>query len=438
MSRRGTSGRYGQLFVLAGPSGTGKTTLSHHLVDTFEDAVFSVSATTRPARGSERNGVDYLFLSGDDFRRRQEEGYFLEHAEVHGHMYGTCRDWVMEQLGSGSSVVLDIDVQGALQVRRAFPSAVLIYILPPDPETLRARLESRSTDDSAVVDRRMAAAAWETGWIGYFDYYVLNDDLETSRLQVESIYRAQAIRLGNMAFPEEAIMLSPGSFEGLDSWKGRRVVVTSGPTREPIDGVRFVSNRSSGLMGRCLAEAFRDGGADVMFITGPSCHPPPCGVGTRTVETAGQMLEALLQETSGADLLVMAAAVSDFRPPAVLDGKLERAGGLRLHLEPTPDIIETLQDRVPGMCPVLAFALEFGKDGRERALRKMERKGVDAVFLNPGDVQGSGMESGTNQGELLFRDGTSLMVESASKRYVAMLLAAAMGRWTEGGGQPHG
>ncbi|OPL17850.1 MAG: hypothetical protein AVO35_08200 [Candidatus Aegiribacteria sp. MLS_C] len=418
----------GGLFVLAGPSGAGKTTLAHHLVDTFEGTVFSVSATTRPRRGSERDGVDYFFVTREDFLNRIREGYFLEHAEVHGHLYGTCGDWVRRQLASGRSVVLDIDVQGALQVKAAFPASVLVFILPPDPETLRGRLEKRDTDDPSVVDRRMDAAVRETGWIGSFDYFVRNDDLDSAGLQVESIFRARCLGLDDMAFPAEALALCPDIFSGIEYWEGRRVIVTSGPTREPVDDVRFVSNRSSGLMGRCLAQAFRDAGAEVLFVTGPSCHTPLCGVETIGIETAEDLMEVLLRETGGADLLAMAAAVSDFRPSSRAEGKLERSEGMTLELEPTPDILETLGDRIPDMCPVLAFALEFGPDGRTRAAEKMVRKGAEAVFHNPGDVEGSGMESGANQGELMFRDGSSLEVPRASKRYIAQILAAAMGR----------
>jgi guanylate kinase len=423
----------GLLYVLAGPSGAGKTTLAHHLVYTFADAVFSVSATTRSPRGSERDGVDYLFLDRREFQDRVEDGFFLEHAEVHGHLYGTGRQWVMDEMVAGRSVILDIDVQGALQVKKSFPSSVLIFILPPDPGVLRNRLSSRNTDDPQVVERRMAAAVRETGWIGSFDYFIRNDDLDRSRIQVESIFRGEGLRLDNMAFPGEALKLAHESFRGLDHWRGRAVVVTSGPTREPIDRVRFVSNRSSGLMGKSLAQAFHDSGASVLHVTGPVCGPGPAGVETVRVETAQEMLEVLLKRLPGADLLVMAAAVADFRPAAFVEGKIERSGTLDLELVPTPDILGTLSGMVPDMCPVLAFALEFGPGGRERAQTKLEKKGAAAIFLNPGDAPGSGMESDANQGELLFSDGRSIEVRQASKRYIAQLLAAAMGRYLKEG-----
>ncbi|MFO8183400.1 MAG: guanylate kinase [Candidatus Aegiribacteria sp.] len=430
-----SSSSTGKLFVLAGPSGAGKTTLAHHLVDTFEEAVFSVSATTRCSRGSERNGVDYFFMTEEEFRAELAAGHFLEHAEVHGHLYGTRRQWVADQLHAGRSVILDIDVQGALQVKEAFPWSVLIFILPPDPEVLAGRLKTRNTDDPETVASRMAAAARETGWIGSFDYFVRNDELETSMKRVESIYSSRLLELDGMAFPPEAMKLSPERFRGLEFWKGRRVIVTSGPTREPVDDVRFLSNRSSGLMGRSLAQAFRDAGADVLCVSGPACFPPPPGVETVMVGSADEMLLALDGRIGKAELLVMAAAVADFAPSSRFPGKMERNAPLDLKLNPTPDILGTLRGTSPGMCPVLAFALEFGPGGRERAMRKLKRKGAAAIFLNPGDREGYGMEGPANLGELLFADGSSLSVEPASKRYIAHILAAAMGEYLAGNGE---
>lgn len=430
-----SSSSTGKLFVLAGPSGAGKTTLAHHLVDTFEEAVFSVSATTRFSRGSERNGVDYFFRTEEEFRAELAAGHFLEYAEVHGHLYGTPRQWVADQLHTGLSVILDIDVQGALQVKEAFPWSVLIFILPPDPEVLAGRLRTRNTDEPETVAARMAAAAREAGWIGSFDYFIRNDELETSRKQVESIYSSRLLELDGMAFPPEAMKLSPDRFRGLEFWKERRVIVTSGPTREPVDDVRFLSNRSSGLMGRSMAQAFRDAGADVLCVSGPACFPPPAGVETVMVESADEMLRVLDERVREAELLVMAAAVADFTPRSRSRGKIERNGSLDLKLKPTPDILGTLSETITGMCPILAFALEFGPGGRERAVRKLESKRAAAIFLNPGDREGYGMEGPANQGELLFADGSSLKVEPASKRYIAHILAAAMGEYLTGNGE---
>ncbi len=419
----------GQLIVLAGPSGAGKTTLAHHLVETFSSAVFSVSTTTRSPRGSEIEGVDYFFTGREEFLEKIENGYFLEYAEVHGYLYGTSRERVRSELASGRSVILDIDVQGALQIKEAFPVSILIFILTPSPDVLASRLLGRNTDDPDAVLRRMEVAAWEISWIGSFDYYVCNRHLEDSMMQVESVFSGERLQIAETSFPPEIRAFTPDRFIGREYWNGKSVIVTSGPTREALDSVRFISNRSSGLMGCSMAMAFRDAGAEVLFVTGPACISPPSGVETIPVETAEEMQKILAGEVEKADLLVMAAAVSDFRPSAFHDGKTERSGTVRLELEATPDILEELDRTIDCMCPVMAFSLEFGPDGEKRALEKMKRKGASAIFYNPGDVKGTGMEASSNQGRLIFTDGSYLEVKRSSKRYIAELLAAAMGRY---------
>jgi guanylate kinase len=415
--------------VIAGPSGAGKTTLAHHLVKVFPEACFSVSATTRPPRGSEQDGVDYLFISDTEFDGKLTGGYFLEWAEVHGHRYGTSSEGTGRMLASGRSVILDIDVQGAVQVRESFPGAVLVFVLPPSPAVLMKRLVSRSTDAGDSVRLRLAAALTEIGWMGVFDYYIRNDSMDSSLDQVESVFRSELSRLSNRAMPPEARAYGPDRFAGLEFWCGKKVVVASGPTREFIDDVRFVSNRSSGRMGSALAEAFRDAGATVLFITGLSCQPPPSAVETRKVASASDMLAALRRETGGADLLVMAAAVADMRPARISAGKIPRGERLTLELEPVPDLLAALAESPGGApCPVLAFALEYGEDAIARATGKMRSKGASAIFMNRGDQPGAGMETPGNSGVLLLDDGSSLEIPPASKRFVAELIAAAMGR----------
>jgi guanylate kinase len=426
----------GILLVIAGPSGAGKTTLAHHLVSVFPEACFSVSVTTRPPRGSEQDGIDYLFISDEEFDGKLAEGYFLEWAEVHGHRYGTSAVWTRGMLASGRSVILDIDVQGAVQVRESFPGAVLVFVLPPSPAVLMKRLLSRSTDAGDSVRLRLAAALTEIGWMGVFDYYIRNDSMENSLDQVEAIFRSELSRLSNRTMPPEVRSYGPGRFEGRGFWCGKTVVVASGPTRERIDDVRFVSNRSSGRMGSGLAEAFRDAGAKVVFITGPSCQPPPSAVEVRRVESARDLLAELRRETGSADLLVMAAAVADMRPAGIIPGKIPRGERLTLEMEPVPDLLAALTSSPGGgpPCPVLAFALEYGEEGLERAVEKMRRKGASAIFMNRGDQPGAGMESLGNQGVLLFDDGSRIEIPPASKRFVAEQIAAAMGRYRSGQG----
>lgn len=420
-----TSSSYGRLIVVAGPSGAGKTTLARHLVETFADARFSVSTTTRPPRGDERQGRDYDFVDEEEFRSRMDRGFFLEWAEVHGSLYGTDRQWVRQTTSSGSSVVLDIDVQGAMQVRERWPGAVLVFVLPPSAAELRARLTGRGTDDSSTVERRMEAAAREGRWLGAFDYFVLNGARAEALQRMEDIYTSTSCGLAWSPYPAQALEYH-GCTDGLDHWGGRKVVVTAGPTREPLDDVRFLSNRASGLMGCMLASAFRDAGASVTLVAGPMRAEPPAGVDLVEVETALQMGRALREHVRGAHLLAMAAAVSDFRPASRAKGKMDRRETApQLELEPNPDLLAELD----AGCPVLAFALEMAGGREERALAKMRRKGAFAVFLNRGDLEGQGMESGANAGVLLGEDGRRLEIPPGSKRYVAEALAACLGRW---------
>ncbi|HMN97509.1 MAG TPA: guanylate kinase [Phycisphaerales bacterium] len=175
--------RRGLLLVVSGPSGVGKTTITRRLRDRFR-AVFSVSATTRAIGPGERDGVDYHFITQADFERALEQGRFLEHAQVFGrHWYGTPRDPVERHLAEGRVVILDIDVQGALQVRRSMPEALLIFILPPDDEELLRRLRDRGRDDPEAIARRFAEAQREVAIArgsGAYDAFVVNSDLDAA------------------------------------------------------------------------------------------------------------------------------------------------------------------------------------------------------------------------------------------------------------------
>lgn len=415
------------LFVLAGPSGAGKTTLAHHLVNTFSRTGFSVSTTTRLPRGEEVNGRDYFFVDDAEFTRRVQNCYFLEWALVHGSRYGTESSWVRRHLAGGNSVILDIDVQGAVQVKEVMPSAVLIFVLPAGRNVLRDRLEKRNTDSETTVQKRIEAASGEVSYIGLFDYFICNDSLDGARASIESIFRAEKMKLANIGWPEEALDYHPGYTDGLQYWKGKRVVVSSGPTREMIDEVRFVSNRSSGLMGVSMAEAFLAGGADVTLVSGPAIHMnPPGPVRLVKVESASDMLSALSKETVGADLLVMTSAVADFTPREKFQGKLSRDGAVPvLSLVPTPDITVSLN----AQCPVLSFALEYGQEAMAQARAKMMRKGSYAIFLNRGDETGIGMETACNAGTLLFfHKDRFVSISFGSKKFVALGIASALGK----------
>ena len=168
----------GILFVLSGPSGAGKGTLRRRLFERVPDLAYSVSCTTRQPRPGETDGVDYRFLSEEDFRERISRGDFLEWARVHDHFYGTRAEDVREILDRGRDVVLEIDVQGALQVKRLIPEAVTLFIAPPSVEELERRLSRRNTEAPEERRLRLRNAREELGHAGEYDHRVVNDHLE--------------------------------------------------------------------------------------------------------------------------------------------------------------------------------------------------------------------------------------------------------------------
>lgn len=179
--------------MVAAPSGGGKTSLVNELVERCPDVVLSVSHTTRSPRPGERDGVHYRFVDDDAFRRMAEEGAFLEHAEVFGKRYGTGREEVERALGLGRDVILEIDWQGARQVRRAKPDAVSIFILPPSRQALLKRLRGRAQDSRKVIEARMAEADEELSHHAEFDYLVVNDDFDTALADLEAIVRSRRL-----------------------------------------------------------------------------------------------------------------------------------------------------------------------------------------------------------------------------------------------------
>jgi guanylate kinase len=180
--------------VLAAPSGTGKTTIAHRLVEGTGEFVFSVSATTRKPRKGERNGMDYEFMTREAFEAMVANAEFAEWAEVHGNLYGTPRRTLEEATARGEFVVLDIDVQGARQIRAAFPEALLVFVIPPSAEVLVSRLTKRGTEADEEVVRRLRNARKELARATDFDHVVLNDDLERAVEEVRSAARSGGAR----------------------------------------------------------------------------------------------------------------------------------------------------------------------------------------------------------------------------------------------------
>ena len=189
-----SSERYGNLYIISAPSGAGKSTLLSRLV--MEDTLisYSVSHTTRKPRDGERHGIEYYFAEHADFEKLIGEEAFLEWAEVHGNYYGTSREPVLEKLEQGKDVVVDIDVAGAAIIRKKLPTAINIFILPPDYLTLRARLEERGKDAADVIERRLDNAAGEIRRVEEYDYVIVNDTLETCYRQLRSIIDATRCR----------------------------------------------------------------------------------------------------------------------------------------------------------------------------------------------------------------------------------------------------
>ncbi|HUF64665.1 MAG TPA: guanylate kinase [Gemmatimonadaceae bacterium] len=180
--------------ILSSPSGGGKTTIARELLSLRKDVGYSVSCTTRPAREGERNGLDYNFLTREQFREAIARHEFAEAAEVHGELYGTLRSEIDRVVGQGQHVVMDIDVQGARQLARSYPESVLVFVLPPSADVLLERLRSRRTEASDSLARRLTSAVEELRSVTFYDYVVTNDDLRHAVERVAAIIDAEMVR----------------------------------------------------------------------------------------------------------------------------------------------------------------------------------------------------------------------------------------------------
>jgi guanylate kinase len=184
----------GNLFCVAAPSGAGKSSLVKALLELDSRLDVSVSHTTRAPRGQERNGREYWFVDEPSFRAMVERQEFFEWAQVHGHLYGTSRKAIEARLERGEDVVLEIDWQGALQIKQLFPHAVLIFILPPSWEELRQRLTRRGEDRAEVIDTRMANARQEVAQARHFDFVIINALFETALFDLKTVVHSQRLR----------------------------------------------------------------------------------------------------------------------------------------------------------------------------------------------------------------------------------------------------
>lgn len=181
--------RQGLLFVISAPSGAGKTTLCKSVRSDFPDLLYSVSYTTRKPRSGEREGVDYHFISAEDFKERIRQGRWAEWAEVHGNLYGTSAEVIDEGLCAGRDILLDIDVQGTIQILARYPECITIFIMPPDMETLRRRLESRGADDREEIARRLKNAEKEMAHRDLYRHIIINDRLAEAQDELKTLIR---------------------------------------------------------------------------------------------------------------------------------------------------------------------------------------------------------------------------------------------------------
>lgn len=180
----------GALFVISGPAGAGKGTLLGRAVERLDNAWVSISATTRAPRGNEVDGVEYFFLTHEEFERRIEADGFIEYARVHGNYYGTPIDPIREHVAQGDAVFLEIDVQGAFQVREKLPECKLIFIAPPSMEVLEQRLRGRATDSEESIKLRLSNAAGELAQAPKYDHVVVNDDLERATNELVEVIQS--------------------------------------------------------------------------------------------------------------------------------------------------------------------------------------------------------------------------------------------------------
>lgn len=196
----------GSLFVISAPSGAGKTSLVHALLQTNPQIDLSVSYTTRAPRAGEIDGKDYHFVSREQFLAMAARGEFLEKAEVYGNLYGTSRTWIAQENARDRDILLEIDWQGAAQVRKLFPDCVCIFVLPPSLETLAHRLQGRGKDSAEIIATRLAAAREDVSHLSEFDYVIINADLDDAVRELASIVLTARLRLAKQLVRQHSLI----------------------------------------------------------------------------------------------------------------------------------------------------------------------------------------------------------------------------------------
>ncbi|MEO8342490.1 MAG: guanylate kinase [Gallionella sp.] len=196
----------GNLFIISAPSGAGKTSLVHALLNINPHIDLSVSYTTRDPRVGEQDGKDYHFVSREIFLAMAKRGEFLESAEVYGNFYGTSQTWISQEIAKGRDILLEIDWQGAAQVRRLFKDSISIFILPPSLQALEQRLKGRGKDDAAVIAKRMAAVREDVAHVAEFDYVIINDNLDEALRELNAVVLSAALRCTKQLSRHQALI----------------------------------------------------------------------------------------------------------------------------------------------------------------------------------------------------------------------------------------
>ncbi|MBU5426473.1 guanylate kinase [Tissierella pigra] len=200
----------GFLLIISGPAGTGKGTVCKSLLERNNDIIYSISATTRKPRTGEANGINYFFIEDEEFKEKISKDEFLEYAYVHTNYYGTPKEFVMDEVKKGEIVLLEIDVQGALQIKKNYSEAVFVFLLPPTMEELKNRIVKRGTETTEDINRRFENAFKELDFVGEYDYFVVNEKIEDAVSDIESIIRAERLRVKRHSDIKEKVISKGG------------------------------------------------------------------------------------------------------------------------------------------------------------------------------------------------------------------------------------
>ena len=196
----------GNLFVISAPSGAGKTSLVRALIDINPQIDLSVSYTSRKPRPGERDGKDYHFVSRESFLSMAKHGEFLESAEVYGNLYGSSQAWISEEIAKGRDILLELDWQGAAQIRRIFPDCISVFVLPPSMAVLEQRLRGRGKDDAEVISKRLAAVNDDVAHVAEFDYVIINDNLDEALQELNAIVLSARLKCARQLAVHQALI----------------------------------------------------------------------------------------------------------------------------------------------------------------------------------------------------------------------------------------